>query len=149
MADREYAGSGEEAGSEAAAGHAGRSEIRCCYEAVPVGFVLQRKLESSAQGIVCEVVAPSLIPTKPGDRVKTDGRDARKLTMLLRADTLTAVQPPSPEEEAVRDLCRCREAARHDLMRARHRLSKFLLRCALVGGRAATGRYGTAPGFEV
>jgi transposase len=123
---------------------AGDGEIRCCYEAGPVGFTLKRLLEDSGQGIVCEVIAPSLIPVKPGDRVKTDRRDARKLVQLFRACTLTEVHPPSPEQEAVRDLCRCREAAKQDLLRARHRLSKFLLRRGWIwrDGPAWTRRHG-------
>jgi len=103
------------------------AEIRCCYEAGPCGYALQRQLEKEGE-LVCEVVAPSLIPSKPGDRIKTDRRDALKLVGLLRAGLLTAVQPPTPEQEAVRDLCRCREDAREDLHRVRHRLLKFLLR---------------------
>jgi transposase len=119
---------------------AGGGEIRCCYEAGPLGFTLQRRLEGSGQGIVCEVIAPSLIPVKPGERVKTDRRDALKLVTMLRAGVLTEVRPPSPAEEAVRDLCRCREDARADLLRARHRLGKFLLRrgYAWTQGRAWT-----------
>lgn len=105
-------------------------DVHCAYEAGPTGYALQRRMESD--GIVCSVVAPSLIATRPGDRVKTDRRDARKLAEQLRAGMLTPVQAPSPEQEAVRDLCRCREAAREDLMRARHRLSKLLLRRGLV-----------------
>jgi hypothetical protein len=73
-------------------------------------------------------VAPALIPRKPGDRVKTNRRDARKLVELGRAGLLTAVQPPTPDEEAVRDLARARDDAREDLQRCRHRLSKLLLR---------------------
>lgn len=100
--------------------------IRCCYEAGPLGYGLQRNL--LRQGIECIVIAPSLIPTKPGDRIKTDRRDARKLAEALRAGMLTEVHPPTPEQEAVRDLCRAREAAKADQKRIRHRLSKFLLR---------------------
>ena len=74
------------------------------------------------------VVAPSLIPRKPGDRVKTDRRDARKLAELFRAGLLTEVHPPTDEDEAVRDLCRAREDAHEDLVRCRHRVSKMLLR---------------------
>lgn len=111
---------------------AGDGEIRCCYEAGPIGFTLKRLLEDSDQGIICEVVAPSLIPVKPGDRIKTDRRDARKLVQLLRAGALTEVHPPTPEQEAVRDLCRCREDAKQDVLRAKHRLSKFLLRRGLI-----------------
>lgn len=104
----------------------GSREVECAYEAGPCGYTLQRRLE--AAGIPCAVVAPSLIPVKPGERIKTDRRDARKLAEQLRARTLTAVCAPSEWQEAVRDLCRCREDAREDLMRARHRLSKMLLR---------------------
>ena len=100
--------------------------VECAYEAGPCGYALQRQFEES--GIACVVVAPSLIPVKPGERIKTDRRDARKLAEQLRAGMLTAVCAPSEAQEAVRDLCRCREAAREDLMRARHRLSKMLLR---------------------
>lgn len=101
-------------------------EVECAYEAGPCGYVPQRQLE--AAGFGCTVAAPSLIPVKPGERIKTDRRDARKLAEQHRAGLLTAVCPPSEAEEAARDLCRCREDAREDLMRARHRLSKMLLR---------------------
>jgi len=106
-------------------------EVRCCYEAGPCGYVLQRQLEA-AGGVVCEVVAPSLIPVKPGERIKTDRRDAHKLARSLRSDDLTMVHPPTAADEAVRDLCRCREDARKDLHRARHRLDTFLLRRACL-----------------
>jgi len=102
-------------------------EVRCCYEAGPCGYVLQRELEA-AGGVICEVIAPALVPIKPGERIKTDRRDARKLAVSLRANDLTTVHPPTPADEAVRDLCRCREDAREDLLRARQRLGKFLLR---------------------
>ena len=101
-------------------------EVRCCYEAGPTGYALQRMLE--AAGMICEVVAPSLTPVKPGSRIKTDRRDARKLAELLRAGLLTDVHPPSESDEALRDLCRCRDDVRVDLVRTRHRLTKFLLR---------------------
>ena len=106
------------------------SRVECAYEAGPCGYTLERRLE--AKGIGCVVVAPSLTPVKPGERVKTDRRDAKKLAEHLRAGLLTVVCAPSEAQEAVRDLCRCREDAREDLMRARHRLSKMLLRRALV-----------------
>lgn len=105
-------------------------EVRCCYEAGPCGYVLQRQLETG--GVICEVVAPSLIPVKPGERIKTDRRDALKLARSLRSDDLTAVHPPTSADEAVRDLCRCREDARKDLLRGRHRLDTFLLRRACL-----------------
>lgn len=110
---------------------AGGREIRCCYEAGPCGYALQRQLDASGK-LVCEVIAPSLIPSKPGDRIKTDRRDARKLAELLRAGLLTTVRPPSPEQEAMRDLCRCREDVREDLSRNRHRLQKMLVRRGIV-----------------
>ena len=102
------------------------SDTRCAYEAGPTGYALQRRLES--EGLRCMLVAPSLIAVRPGDRIKTDRRDARRLAEQLRAGMLTAVCPPNASQEAVRDLSRCREDAREDLMRSRHRLSKMLLR---------------------
>ena len=103
------------------------AEIRSCYEAGPCGYALQRQLQRDGR-MVCDVIAPSLIPSKPGERIKTDRRDALKLVGLLKAGLLTSVQPPTEEQEAVRDLCRCREDAREDLHRVRHRLLKYLLR---------------------
>jgi transposase len=110
-------------------------EVRFCYEAGPCGYALQRWIQEL--GVVCVVVAPSLIPRKPGERVKTDRRDARKLAKLFRAGLLTEVHPPTEEDEAVRDLCRAREDAHEDLVRTRHRLSKLLLRrgWTWVGGK--------------
>jgi transposase len=81
--------------------------------------------------VQCQVIAPALIPRKPGERIKTNRRDARKLAELHRAGLLTEVRPPTPEDEAVRDLCRARDDAREDLQRARHRLGKLLLRRGL------------------
>ena len=101
-------------------------QVRCCYEAGPTGFGLYRHL--SERGIVCQVVAPGLVPTRPGDRVKTNPRDARKLARLLAGGLLEPIHVPSPEQEAARDLVRAREDARLDRMRDRHRLSKFCLR---------------------
>jgi transposase len=99
---------------------------RCCYEAGPTGFGLYRHLRE--RGIECAVVAPGLVPQRPGDRVKTDPRDARKLARLLAGGLLEPIHVPSPELEAARDLVRAREDARLDRMRDRHRLSKFCLR---------------------
>lgn len=115
--------------------------VHCVYEAGPCGYALQRQLVG--EGVECQVVAPSLIPVKPGERIKTDHRDARKLAELLRAGLLTEVHSPTPEEEAVRDLCRCREDAKQDLLRARHRLGKYLLRRGRVyrAGRNWTQRH--------
>ena len=106
-------------------------EIRCCYEAGPCGFWLKRHLESDGD-IICEVIAPSMTPTKAGDRVKTDRRDARKLAEWLRAGLLTEVIPPTPAEEALRDLCRCRDSIRRSRQQARQRLTGFLLRYGIV-----------------
>jgi transposase len=100
--------------------------IRVFYEAGPCGYALQRQMTTARMR--CDVIAPALIPRKPGERVKTDRRDARKLVELGRAGLLTAVQPPTPEDEAVRDLARARDDAREDLQRCRHRLGKLLLR---------------------
>src|SRR4029450_1800963 len=111
--------------------------IECCYEAGPSGYTLQRRLTGGR--VRCRVIAPSMIPRKLGDRVKTNRRDARKLAELLRAGLLTEVHPPTPEEEAVRDLCRARDDARTDLQRCRHRLGKWLLRRGLhYSGRNLT-----------
>src|SRR5437867_10393237 len=103
--------------------------VRVFYEAGPCGYALQRQVTTSR--VSCEVVAPALIPRKPGDRVKTNRRDARKLAEFGRAGLLTAVQPPTREDEAVRDLARARDDAREDLQRCRHRLGKLLLRRGL------------------
>lgn len=100
--------------------------VRVCQEAGPTGFGLHRAL--IAAGIDSVIVAPGLVPSKPGDRVKTDKRDARRLAGLHAAGLLTEIFVPSPELEDLRDLVRAREDARLDRMRARHRLSKFLLR---------------------
>lgn len=99
---------------------------RVCYEAGPTGFGLHRHLV--AAGIDCSVVAPGLIPQRPSERIKTDARDARKLARLHQGGLLEAVYVPSPELEAARDLVRAREDARLDRMRARQRMSGFLLR---------------------
>ena len=101
-------------------------QLQACYEAGPTGYVLYWQL--TALGVKCEVVAPSLVPVKAGDRGKTDRRDATKLARSYRAGDLTAVWVPNDEHEALRDLVRAREAAKQDQLRARHRLSKFLLR---------------------
>lgn len=110
-----------------------QGSVQCCYEAGPCGFELQRAL--TTRDIPCDVIAPALIPRRPGDRIKTDRRDAGQLAVLYRADALTAIHIPSEQEEAARDLLRCREDICADVLRARHRLSKFLLR----HGRRFTG----------
>ena len=101
-------------------------KLRACYEAGPTGYVVYWQL--AELGVQCEVVAPTLVPVKAGDRVKTDRRDAEKLARCYRSGDLTAVWVPDEGSEALRDLVRAREAAKQDQMRARHRLSKFLLR---------------------
>jgi transposase len=103
--------------------------VHVFYEAGPCGYALQRQLTTAR--VSCDVIAPALIPRKPGERVKTNRRDSRKLAELGRAGLLTAVQPPTPEDEAVRDLARARDDAREDLQRCRHRLGKLLLRRGL------------------
>jgi transposase len=116
--------------------------LQACYEAGPTGYVLYWQL--TGLGVECAVVAPTLIPVKAGDRVKTDRRDALKLARCHRAGDLTAVWVPDPGTEALRDLVRAREAAKQDQLRARHRLSKFLLRSGQrppLGVKAWTQRY--------
>ena len=112
--------------------------VAVVYEAGPTGFGLYRLLR--CMGVACEVVAPSLIPRAPGDRVKTDRRDCRRLARLHRAGELTAIRVPTEAEEAVRDLCRARADMVADRTRTRHRLSKFLLRHDRIwrGGQAWT-----------
>jgi transposase len=102
------------------------NQLRVCYEAGPTGYWLARKLQ--ADGIDCVVVAPSLIPRKPGCRIKTDRRDSRKLAELHRDNQLTAVTIPEAHVEAMRDLERARVAAKRDERVARQRVTKFLLR---------------------
>lgn len=99
---------------------------KACYEAGPTGYVLYWQL--AKLGVSCVVVAPTLVPVKAGDRVKTDRRDAERLARGLRAGDLTPVWVPDASHEALRDLVRAREAAKEDQLRARHRLGKFLLR---------------------
>jgi len=109
-------------------------QLKACYEAGPTGYVLYWQLVKL--GVECEVIAPTLAPIKAGDRVKTDRRDAERLARSYRSGDLTAVWVPNEGSEALRDLVRAREAAKQDQLRARHRLSKFLLRS---GQRPAMG----------
>lgn len=106
------------------------SPVAVAYEAGPTGFGLARALR--AVGVRCEVVAPSKLERPAGDRIKTDKRDARRLARLLRIGEVPTVRVPTEDQEAARDLMRAREDARGDLMRARHRVSKLLLRRGLV-----------------
>jgi transposase len=103
-----------------------QTKLVAAYEAGPTGYTLHRQL--TTLGVDCQVVAPSLVPRRAGDRVKTDARDALALARLLRSGDLTSVWVPGPEHEALRDLVRARYDAKVDLLRARHRLTKFLLR---------------------
>lgn len=111
-----------------------RSTLRVCYEAGPTGYVLYWQL--TQLGVQCDVVAPSLVPSKSGERIKTDRRDAEKLARAHRSGDLTSVWVPDATHEALRDLVRACEAAKKDELRAKHRLSKYLLR---YGARAAEG----------
>jgi transposase len=115
--------------------------VAACYEAGPSGYDLYRQL--TALGVPCQVIAPALTPRKPGDRIKTDRRDAAKLARLFRAGELTPIRVPDEAQEAVRDLLRCREDVQEDLLRWRHRLVKFLARHGRVyrEGRNWTQRH--------
>ena len=115
--------------------------VAVAYEAGPTGFGLYRHL--TAAGMRCEVVAPSKLQKPAGDRVKTDAKDAVHLARLLRIDEITPVAIPTVDQEAARDLVRAREDCRGDLMAARHRLSKLLLRHGIVyyGGKAWTTKH--------
>jgi transposase len=104
----------------------GPDGLAVCYEAGPGGFALWRLLRSL--GVACDIVAPSLVPVRAGDRVKTDRRDAKKLVALYRGGLLRYVQPPTPETEGLRDLLRCRDDLRCARTAARHRVGKQLLR---------------------
>ena len=113
--------------------------VRAVYETGPTGFGLARAARE--RGIEMMVCSPGAIPRQPGDRVKTDARDAVKLARLHAAGQLRPVVVPSRELEGLRDLVRCREDLRGDLMRCRHRISKLLLRRDHVWmGLAARGR---------
>lgn len=105
-------------------------EVRFCYEAGVCGFNLKRIIE--ALGCPCAVIAPSLTPMKPGERIKTDRRDAVKLLALFKAGLLTEVHAPDSQQEAARELTRLRQTARENLMRIRHQILKFLTRHGYV-----------------
>jgi transposase len=114
----------------------GRGPLLACYEAGPTGYDTQRLLDRL--GVPCEVIAPAMIPRRPGSRVKTDRLDARNLARLHRAGELTAIRIPSPAEEALRDLVRVREDLKAERRRARQRIRSFLLQ----HGRPWTGTAG-------
>src|SRR5436305_8758990 len=101
-------------------------QLKACYEAGPTGYFLYWQL--TQLGVACEVIAPSLVPAKAGDRVKTDRRDGEKLARCYGNGALTPVWVPDAAHEALRDLVRAREDAKQDQQRARQRLGKFLLR---------------------
>jgi transposase len=110
-------------------------QMSCCYEASGCGYIVYRWLRD--MGIACDIIAPSLIPQRPGDRVKTDRRDAMKLALLYRSGVLTRVYIPDERFETARALVRCRQALNQDVVRSRHRVLKFLQARGLVyhGGR--------------
>jgi len=123
--------------------------VKVAYEAGPTGFGLARFLRG--HGVACSVAAPSKLQRPSGDRVKTDARDAEHLARLVKLDEIVEVTVPSVQQEAARDLVRAREDVRGDLMRARHRLSKLLLRQGILwtGGQAWTGRHDVWRGRSV
>src|SRR5439155_454956 len=106
-----------------------QGRVRACYEASRAGYVLQRTLEG--WGVECAVIAPALMPTRPGHQRKHDKRDAIELARLHRAGELMPIRIPTASEERVRDLVRCREVLQRELIRARHYLVKFLARRGL------------------
>jgi transposase len=116
-------------------------EVHVCYEAGVCGFVLKRQMEKL--GGVCQVIAPSLVLRKPGDRVKTDRRDAKKLLEQFLAGQLTEVYAPDPVREADRELTRCRESAQVNLKRARQQLNSLLVRHGYIyqNGDLWTGKH--------
>src|SRR3954463_6663136 len=123
----------------------GPAGLAVCYEAGPGGYELLRLL--TRLGVACDVVAPSLVPVRAGDRVKTDRRDAKKLVRLYRAGELRFVAPPSPAHEGLRDLVRCRQDIGRARTAARHQVAKQLLRHAgSFAGASRPGRCATRRG---
>jgi len=108
----------------------GPEQVHVVYEAGPTGFGLQRAL--AARGYTCEVIAPSLVPKRASDRIKTDRRDCLRLAECSRAGDLRAVWVPDPEDEAMRDLARAREDAVNSRTQARHQLKAFLRKCPRI-----------------
>lgn len=109
---------------------ADRGTIRACYEASGAGYVLQRQM--TAWGFHCDLAAPSLIPTRPGDRRKNDKRDAIQLGRMYRSGDLTLIHIPTEADEQVRDLVRCRETFQREILKSRHYILKFLRRRGFV-----------------
>lgn len=122
---------------------ADQGEVRSCYEASGAGYVLQRWM--AAWGYACDLIAPSLIPSKAGDRRKHDKRDAIQLARLFRAGELTTIHIPTEAEESVRDLVRCRETFQREILKSRHYILKFLRRRGFV---FREGQNWTARHFE-
>jgi transposase len=118
--------------------------VAACYEAGVSGYDLHRQITSL--GVACAVIAPALTPRRPGQRIKTDRRDAAKLVRLFRADELTAIHVPDEAEEAVRDLVRCRDDIRRDVLRWRHRVLKLWPATDAPISRARTGARPTGAG---
>ena len=116
-------------------------EVRVCYEASGAGYVLERMIRS--WGHACEIVAPSLIPRRPGEQRKHDRKDAEELARLFRAGELVTIRVPTEREERVRDLVRCREVVQREALKSRHYILKFLARRGLVyrEGRNWTGKH--------
>jgi len=121
--------------------YASEYEVRCCYEASGCGYVVYRWLKE--EGIGCEVIAPSLIPQRAGERIKTDKRDAVKLARLFRAGELVSIHIPTEKEESIRGLLRCRETLNREIIKSRHYVLKFLQARGLVyrEGSNWTGRH--------
>ena len=118
-----------------------RHEVRACYEASGAGYVLERMIRG--WGHACEIVAPSLIPRRPGEQRKHDRKDAEELARLYRAGELVTIRVPTEREERVRDVVRCRGVSQREILKSRHYILKFLARRGLVyrEGRNWTGRH--------
>ena len=119
---------------------AAQGELRCCYEASGAGYVLHRLLRDG--GYACDVIAPSLIPQKPGQQRKHDRHDAALLAHYYRSDDLTAIRIPTEAEVRVRDVVRCRETLQRELIKSRHYILKFLARRGFV---YRAGTHGSRP----
>ena len=116
-------------------------EVRACYEASGAGYVLERMIRG--WGHACEIVAPSLIPRRPGEQRKHDRKDAEELARLYRAGELVTIRVPTEREERVRDVVRCRGVFQREILKSRHYILKFLARRGLVyrEGKNWTGRH--------
>src|SRR5437773_11444313 len=117
-----------------------QGEIRACYEASGAGSVIHRAMRE--WGYACDVIAPSLIPKRPGVQRKHDRYDAAELARLYRSGELTAVRIPSEAEERVRDVVRCRETFQREILKSRHYILKFLARRGFVFREGCNWRTG-------